>query len=142
MVSDANHTKVYKIILNYFTVFRKEPIEPTPVEVQLHSILEFHLKSTLYCHTLLPVHFPLHLAFPRLQCLQIWYINQECDSCGYSERDDMSFCDAKCVRGLVEPLLPHLPQLRLGHVRTHLGTKDGIDYWKLDQLKPNIIRVE
>ena len=113
-----------------------EPFDHSEHMVQLQSVLELHFEIIhASSHTMLGSHFPLHLAFPRLQCLQIWYINQECVACGYSERDDMSFCDEKCVRGLVEPLLPHLPQLRLGHVRTHLGTKDGIDYWKLDQLK-------
>src|SRR5699024_2682091 len=129
----------------FFSVFRKQPIEPTPVEVQLHSILEFHLKSTLYCHTLLTTHFPLHLAFPRLQCLQIEYNNVMCTECGYTIEYEIGsggpYPDLhtsngpECARGLIQPVLPHLPHLRIGAVETKRKTVHGVNRWELSQLK-------
>ena len=100
----------------------------------------------------------MHLAFPRLQHLQIKYFNDECVACGYFDEpssdwdgnpdllDDISDFGSEpeelplisnaleCVRGLVAPVLPHLTHLRGGHVKISRKSDDGTDYWPLDQL--------
>ena len=110
------------------------PFDPSEVIHHLPSVLELHLKVTLTCHTQLGTHLPLHLAFPRLQCLQIEYDNESCSACVSLYG---TFTGLTCVRRLVAPLLPHLRQLRMGRVKTKL-VKDGVDCWQLDQLKRHI----
>ena len=125
------------------------PFDHSQVITRLPSVQELHLKVSLASHTLLGTHLPLYLFFPRLQCLQIKYYNAKCTACRYrddsSSRSDLSdsdedqledhFTGLACVRGLVAPLLPHLPQLRMGQVKTVLCTEDGVNCWQLDQLK-------
>src|SRR5699024_2949993 len=112
---------------------REKPFEPPQVMVKLNSILELHLDISLPCHTLLQTHFPLHLAFPRLQCLQIKYDNERCATCG--ERYSYFCKGPECARGLVRTMLPHLSQLRMGHVETRRSTLDNVNRWELSQLK-------
>ena len=118
-----------------------EPVDSSEVIVQLPSILELHLCIGCTSHTQLGIYFPLHHAFPRLQCLQIVYDNAKCTTCGYVNEDydtddePGALTVPACVQAFVKPVLPYLAHLRMGYVKTMYQTQDGVDRWQLDQLK-------
>src|SRR5699024_4433110 len=60
-----------------------EPFDPSEVMAQLPSVLDLYLRIDFTSHTQLGTHYPLHLAFPRLQSLQLEYVNNGCSTCGY-----------------------------------------------------------